>query len=188
MRHMKGYILSLWSIVDPLYYRCTRLTYLSNSTVDNIFRIRLTNYKGKPKVLTDGTIINKNDTLVKIHLHNVKLLAELKEVNSDVKKAIIIYQKVKESLPGINQYIRNPPDRNKIQGIIGSSLLNRGSRKLGFDTFPLTNPLYKVFKYISFAPICFIFGTNPFSKKHAIPSYLFMSKKKLEQMYRRKMG
>ena len=103
---MRGYLISIWGLIDPLYYHCTRLTYLP-SKEDNIFRVRLTKYKGRNMVLSDGTQINKNDTLVKIHLHNVRLLKELKNMNSEMKKAKMIYHYVKRSLPGIEIYIRN---------------------------------------------------------------------------------
>ena len=105
---MKGYLISIWGLLDPLYYFCTRLTYLPcEETEGNIFRVKLTKYKGRNVVLSDGTQINKNDTLVKIHLHNVKLLKELKDIKSEIKKAKMIYRYVQKSLPGIEIYIRN---------------------------------------------------------------------------------
>nr|WP_309143495.1 hypothetical protein [Bacillus sp. V3B] len=98
---MRGYLISIWSLIDPLYYFCTRLIYLpSEEKEGNIFRIRLTKYKGRKIVLSDGTQINKNDTLVKIHLHNVRLSKELKDVKSEIKKAKMIYRYVQKSLPG----------------------------------------------------------------------------------------
>ena len=42
-------------------------------------------------LLSDGTQINTNDTLVKIHLHNVRLLKEIKNMNSKLKKAKVIF-------------------------------------------------------------------------------------------------
>ena len=60
-------------------------------------------------VLSVGTQINKNDTLVKIHLHNVRLLKEIKNMNSKLKKAKVIFNYVKRSLPGIDLYIQNQP-------------------------------------------------------------------------------
>ncbi|WP_138416368.1 YkoP family protein [Aquibacillus sediminis] len=178
---MKGQIFTIWSLLDPLYFRCTRLTYLANR--DNIFRIRLTRYKGKKRILNDGTTIDKDDLLVKIHLHNVKLLAELKDVKSEIKKAMITYQKVKTSLPGITQYITNHQEGEKIKGIVGITLLTKGTQHLGFNSFPIKNPFYKLFKYLSFVPIAILFGTNPFARKQDVPSYLLMSKETLQKMY-----
>ncbi|WP_017755466.1 YkoP family protein [Calidifontibacillus oryziterrae] len=182
---MREYLLTIWGIFDPIYFKFTRLCYVSErGEADNIFRVRLTRYKGKPVVLSDGTKINKNDTLVKIHLHNVRLLSELITVKSEIKKAKVIYEYVKQSLPKIEQYVRNHKHENEIKGIIGITLLNRGAERLGFEVFSISNPIYKVLKYSAFLPICFLFGSKPSLGKHSIPSYLFMSKEKLSKLYK----
>ena len=156
---MRDYIISIWDLIDPLYYHCTRLTYLPPKE-DNIFRVRLTKYKGRNMVLSDGTQINKNDTLVKIHLHNVRLLKEFKNMNSEMKKAKMIYYYVKRSLPGIDIYIQNHPHSNEIKGIIGITTLNKGCERLGFEIFDISHPIYKWFKQITFLPIEIISSQN----------------------------
>ncbi|MGR5985610.1 YkoP family protein [Bacillus cytotoxicus] len=84
---MKSYVLTIWNFIDPIYYKFTRLTYIHKGTCDdNILRVRLTRYKGKNITLSDGTQINKNDTLIKIHLHNVRLLNEMKSFENNIKK------------------------------------------------------------------------------------------------------
>lgn len=185
---MRDYVLSIWSLFDPIYYFCTRLTYLPcEGAEDNILRIRLTKYKGRNVVLSDGTQINKNDSLVKIHLHNVRLLNKLKGIKSELKKAKIIYRYVQESLPGVELYIRNCRYSDKIKGIIGITLLNKGSERLGFEIFDICNPIYKWFKWISFLPIEILTSQNS-SIRHIInrqkPNYLIMSTHKLSNMYR----
>ena len=184
---MREYLISIWSLLDPLYYHCSNLTYLSSKGEGNIFRVKLTIYKGRDLVLSDGTQINKNDLLVKIHLHNVRLLKELKQINSGIKKAKIVYNYVQKSLPGIETYIRNHPQSSKIKGIIGITSLNKGSERLGFEIFDISHPLYKWFKIIAFMPIeilsCNHSSVMQILKQHQ-PRYLFMSTKKLSNMYR----
>jgi hypothetical protein len=182
---MRDYFISIWGLIDPLYYHCTRLTNLPTKE-DNIFRVRLTKYKGRNMVLSDGTQINKNDTLVKIHLHNVRLLKEIKNMNSELKKAKMIFNYVKRSLPGIDLYIQNHPHSSEIKGIIGITTLNKGSERLGFEVFEIAHPIYKWFKQIAFLPIDIISSQNTFLhvlKTHK-PSYLLMSTDKLSNMYR----
>lgn len=185
---MKGYLITIWNLIDPFYYFCTRLTYPPyEETEDNIFRVRLTKYKGKKIVLSDGTRINKNDTLVKIHLHNVRLLKELKNIKSEIKKAKMIYRYVQKSLPGIELYIRNQRHSNKIKGIIGITSLNKGCERLGFELVDISHPVYKWFKRCSFLPIGILSSQTtsiPYILKHQQPKYLFMSTKKLSNMYR----
>jgi hypothetical protein len=53
---MRGFLIAIWSLIDPLYYFCSHLTYLpSEGTEGNIFRIKLTKYKGRDISLSDGT-------------------------------------------------------------------------------------------------------------------------------------
>lgn len=182
---MKGTILSIWNILDPYYYACSRLTYVTASG-DNIFRIRLTKYKGREIVLSDGTHIKKNDTLVKIHLHNVRLLREVRDVRSELKKARIIYRHVQHSLPGVERYILKHFENFNVKGIIGITSLNKGCERLGFEIIDILNPIYKWFKIISFLPIGMLSQQNVTIAqviKHQKPSYLFMSTKKLIELY-----
>ncbi|MBM7691173.1 hypothetical protein JOC77_000578 [Peribacillus deserti] len=186
---MRGYFLTIWNILDPIYYRFTRLSYLLDChSSDNIFRVRLTRYKGKEVTLSDGTVIKKNDRLVKIHLHNVRLLTDLRHINTDIVKARIIYQSVKRSLPGIERYISNHKDSQDIKGIIGITSLNRACSRLGFDVKDISHPFYKWLKWATFLPIIILSSADFLNNKKnvlkASPSYLFMSKEKLSKMYR----
>ncbi|EKN68126.1 hypothetical protein P9E76_15785 [Schinkia azotoformans] len=185
---MRGYVLSIWNFFDPFYFFCTRLTFPPRTgTESNIFRVRLTKYKGREVVLTDGTIITKNDILVKIHLHNVKLLRELFEIKSELRKAKILYRHVQESLPGIEYFIRNSSFSNEIKGIVGITHLNKSCERLGFEIFDISHPIYKWFKVFAFLPIEILSSANHSilnSLKHQTPKYLFMSRNTLNKMYR----
>lgn len=185
---MRGYVLSIWSLFDPIYFFFTRLSYLPRIGMDrNILRVRLTKYKGREIVLSDGTEIKKNDTLVKIHLHNVKLLKELKDIKSELKKAKIIYRYVQKSLPGVEKYIQKSSRSEEIKGIIGITHLNKGCERLGFEIFDISHPIYKWFKWCAFLPIEILSNQNSSIRhnlKYQSPKYLFMSTNKLSKMYR----
>jgi len=184
---MRGYVLSIWSLFDPIYFFFTRLTFPPCTDLErSIFRIRLTKYKGKEVVLTDGTKINKNDILVKIHLHNAKLLMELKDIKSELKKAKIIYRYVQKSLPGVENYIQNCHCSKDIKGIIGITKLNKGCERLGFETFEISHPVYKGFKWFALLPIEILASGNCSLRQicnHQVPKYLFMSTQKLSKIY-----
>lgn len=180
---MKDYILSIWNSLDPYYYACSRLTYVTENG-DNIFRIRITKYKGRDIVLSDGTNIKKNDMLVKIHLHNVRLLRELNEVKSELRRAKMIYRYVQNSLPGVEAYIRNHFETFNVKGIVGITSLNKGCERLGFEIIDIINPFYRWFKIISFLPIGMLSHQRIDEViKHQNPSYLFMSRDKLKELY-----
>ncbi|QGQ46112.1 YkoP family protein [Metabacillus sediminilitoris] len=178
---MRSYLLSFWNILDPLYYLFTRLEYLDRHS--GIFRVRLTKYKGKEVLLSDGTLIKKNDKLVKIHLHNVKLLSELKGVPCSVRRGRIIFQKVLISMPLIAEYINGHKEKNEIKGVIGITMLYKGAEKIGFEIFQPCHPLYKLFKRISQTPLYLLSAEQPKISKIPDTYYLFISKEKLQQTY-----
>lgn len=177
---MKDYLLQVWNTIDPIYFKFTRLCYVTDHEQQNsIFRVRLTRYKGSAVLLNDGTTIQKNDLLLKIHLHNVKMLKELQPIKSDMKRAILIYHKIKNALPSLARFVQLHDHSEKIKGIIGITSLYRGANRLGFEVVPIKSKIYRLFKHYAF---CFIhyFATN--SKKDQ-PVYLFMSTNQLFTNY-----
>ncbi|MGY0693546.1 YkoP family protein [Virgibacillus sp. FSP13] len=173
---MKSYLLSVWNALDPIYFRMTRLHYVTDHEQQNtLFRVRLTRYKGKSAVLSDGTIINKNDLLIKIHLHNVKMLRDLNQINSEMKRGVYVYHMIKRSLPRLANFVRMHQKTNEIKGIIGITTLYRGADQLGFEIYPISNFYYILYKKLTFLPINFL-GNTPCLQQ---PVYLFMSKEQL---------
>nr|WP_233269603.1 hypothetical protein [Alteribacillus sp. YIM 98480] len=180
---MRKFFVYAWTVLDPFYFKLTRLTnlYDTNDLFKNIFRVRLTSYKGSAVTLSDGTIINKNDTLLKIHLHNIRLINEMDTLQTDIHKAFFVYKMVQQSLPGLAAYIQNLEKKEQIKGIMGITILNKGCTRLGFDSIDITNPFYKWFKFLPSLSISMLSSpTATFSSiKKKQPKYIFMSKEKL---------
>ncbi|MBS4196659.1 hypothetical protein KHA97_16535 [Bacillus sp. FJAT-49870] len=182
---MKQYCLSAWNFIDPLYFQFTRLQYIKKTCGDNsIFRVRLTKYKGRNIVLSDGTTITKNDVLVKIHLHNAKLLQQMYKCDNEIRRALLIYKGVKESLPSLVNYMQSQEKADQIKGLIGITMLYKGCKKLGFEAHPIASPIYKNFKKVSLLPIYFLSSSRGIKKEIPSPMYLFMSKDALTSRYR----
>ncbi|MFS0674220.1 YkoP family protein [Ornithinibacillus sp. 179-J 7C1 HS] len=177
---MKSYLLGFWNVFDPIYYSFTRLRYVKDREENRtVFRVRLTRYKGRRTVLKDGTVINKNDLLMKIHLHNVKLMNELYAVKHDTKRAVYIYHIVKKAMPLLADYVQNHKRYEELKGIIGITTLHKGTKRLGFDNVPIQHPIYRTYKKITFTPINYLAS----SSSHNNPVYLFMSKDELVNRY-----
>ncbi|GAA0446570.1 hypothetical protein GCM10008983_25550 [Lentibacillus halophilus] len=173
---MKHYLLNVWRIIDPIYYNFTKLEYVTDHR-DNktIFRVRLTKYKGSNIVLGDGTSILKNDLLLKIHLHNARMIRELKKANSEMNRAVLIYHMIRNDLQCLSRYVQTHNRHHDIKAIIGITMLCKGTGRLGFETAPIRNTCYRFLKKASFLPISFI--ANASSRNP--PVYLFMSKNRL---------
>lgn len=175
--------LHIWNIIDPIYFQFTRLDHVKNKTGKRtIMRVRLTRYKGRKITLSDGTVINKNDLLLKVHLHNIKLLKQIQDYNSEVRRALMIYKSVQESLPAISRYIKLKGYTNEIKGLIGITMLYKGCTKLGFEAHPIENRFYKLFKQVALLPI-HLLASKKITKVIPKPMYLFMSKEVLLNKY-----
>jgi len=179
--------LSIWRVLDPLYFSFTRLQYpCLDHREEGVFRVRLTRYKGKEVILSDGIRICKNDLLLKIHLHNVRLLRDFSYRNSELLRGRGIFKRVMESMPSLTSFILNHPEEARIKGIIGITLINKGFRPLGFDCIVPQNKYYSWFKKMMQLPIyllsCSHISAKGIRKHH--PVYLMMSKERLTERYK----
>lgn len=186
--NLRGYALSVWEILDPLYYAFTRLTYLNkNEEKSCVFRVRLTRYLGRPITLADGTDIRKNDLLVKVHLHNVRILRAMSKHQNELQKARHLYKLVESSLPEVASYVRNHPEYDNIKGLVGITLLNKACHRLGFETFSIQSKVYRWFKLTALYPISLLSASNNLSSTRIPdPMYLIMNKETLLQRYNAK--
>ncbi|MBM7643954.1 hypothetical protein JOD45_000145 [Scopulibacillus daqui] len=178
--------LTLWNIVDPIYYSFSHLNDIGkNERKSNIFRVKLTRYKGRDVTFPDGTEIRKNDLVVKIHLHNAKLLMEMHVLKNDIQRILHLYKQIKGSLPGVAKFVNEHPLNAHIKGIVGITMLNSRCEKLSFVKVEISSKCYKIFKYLAFLPI-HLLSTSKISisklKKHP-PAYLFMTKQTLLERY-----
>ncbi|BFH14042.1 hypothetical protein WJ0W_003596 [Paenibacillus melissococcoides] len=179
----KSFALSIWSVIDPVYYACTRLKCIEHED-GSTFRVRLTSFRGGDVLLSDGTIIKRGDILLKIHLHNVMLLKNMLSIKSEIKKGKLLYRLIEKSLPDLAEYVRNHPKHDDIKGIIGITMLNRGGSGLGFETIQIRSVMYKWIKYVTMMPIYFVSANDPLRNlKKQTPAYLFMSKNVLMNKY-----
>ncbi|MGE8203476.1 YkoP family protein [Heyndrickxia sp. NPDC080065] len=179
-------IISIWTFIDPFYHLIRRLKYIGSfHNKKAIFRVKLTKYKGKDFLLTDGTLITKNDCLLKIHLHNVRILREVISINHPVQRTRAIYKMVEQSMPLLAKFIEDHKRADNIKGVIGITMLNKGVKKLGFEQMYPESGIYTQFKRITQMPI-FLLSTTSLSFrriKNQKPTYLFMSKSQLFEKY-----
>ncbi len=179
-------IIQTWSILDNLYYYCSRLQ-LVDLKEQNVFRVRLLTYRGPSISLEDGTVISPSDLLLKIHLHNCLLMKEMEHIQNDVKRAFYVYHRVEQSLPGLARYLASHPQQKEIKAVIGITVLTRGVKPLGFETIDIANPVYRTLKELFLIPMFIVLHPNGkwkcLKKGHLTPKYLMMSKERLLDKY-----
>lgn len=182
---MKKRLIHVWSVFDFFYFSCTRLQCLEQFTKKtNVFRVRLTRYQGREVILSDGTCIRKNDFLIKIHLHNVRILEELINNNLSYQKPLFLYKKVQRSMPGLALFILHHKNCDQIKGIIGITMIDKGYKNLGFESVSISSRVYLWYKRIALYPIYFLSNSKESTKKKTpTPQYLFMSKNEIINKY-----
>lgn len=177
-------ILRIWKLFDPLFFLCSRLHYIHPSPHSNsIFRVRITKYKGQALILSDGTKINKNDLLLKIHLHNIRLLIEFLHIKNELCRTRLIYKTVFYSMPSLANYLKYHPMEKGIKGVIGITTINKGVKQLGFECFTPSNPMYNWCKKMGQLPISLLSSSTFKSFQNHHLTYLIMSKDKLYSQY-----
>lgn len=184
---LRNCFIYVWACIDPIYYFLTRLISLAKQSMNkhNIFRVRLTCYKGCEVTLSDGTLIQPNDLLIKIHLHNVSILKEVRHFNNEITRGKWIYRAVERSLPDLASYLKEHERYDDLKGIIGITMLGTVPCRLGFEEVPISNGYYKWFKWLVQVPISYLMVIN-FSWRTVCkqePHYLFMSKTQLFNKY-----
>jgi hypothetical protein len=108
------------------------------SKPDNLFRVVRKKHKGPPLMTSDGVIILPGDEIIKIHLHNYRIASEMKNFSSEIAYIHHFKRSLERSLQGLNSYIKTLPDHQRIKGIVGTSMLNRGAERLGFTLNEVT--------------------------------------------------
>lgn len=144
---MKPFILFLWGIWDGLYFTFNRMKYVSKN--ENLFRIVRKVYRGPSLQTISGHWIHAGDEIIKIHLYNYRLAKEMYRYPKDKSPAIYLKRNIQSSLAGLGSYVEQLPNRERIKGIVGTSLLNRGAERLGFTTYDVeTTPYFMIKQYL----------------------------------------
>ncbi|GED33325.1 hypothetical protein BCE02nite_44660 [Brevibacillus centrosporus] len=140
---MNSSLLMLWGLWDDVYQRCTRLRYIEKGA--NIFRVVLLRYRGETLVTTDHQVINRGDWIVKIHIHNYYFATLCKGVKDDLRLALLLRRHIMLSLPKLAIYLESMDEKEKIKGIVGTTMLHKGVQPLGFSISDV--PMNGYFRY-----------------------------------------
>lgn len=140
---MNTTLLKLWGFWDYLYQRCTRLKYIEKG--NNIFRIVVLRYRGEPLFTSDDQVIQSGDLILKIHIHNYYFASLCKGVKDELRLALLLRRHIMLSLPQLAAYLATMEKRERIKGIVGTTMLHKGVQPLGFSISDV--PMNWFFRY-----------------------------------------
>jgi hypothetical protein len=133
----------LWGVWDTIYQRCTRLRYVDKD--NNIFRVVLLRYRGEPLVTSDQRVIRDGDLILKLHIHNYYFAKQSQGVKDDLRLVLLLRHHIMRSLPQLAAYLDGHKDRDRIKGIVGTTMLHKGVKPLGFSISDV--PMNWFFRY-----------------------------------------
>ncbi|QRG66095.1 YkoP family protein [Brevibacillus choshinensis] len=183
---MNSSLLVLWGLWDDVYQRCTRLKYIEKGA--NIFRVVPLRYRGETLVTSDNQTIFNGDLIVKIHIHNYYFATLCKGVKDDLRVALLLRRQIMVSLPKLAAYLESMPERERIKGIVGTTMLHKGVQPLGFSISDV--PMNWFFRYKRWYLRLLLRIVHPDGKKrvqtwnHEMPlKRVYMSKEALLKRY-----
>lgn len=184
---MNEALLTAWRIWDFIYYYCTRLVYVDKKN-DNIFRVVVKKYWGEPLKAGDEVVIKPGDYYVKLHIHNCQLAMHLFGVKDEMGLGLRALKEIRKSLPALAQYVAELPHEQEIKGVVGTTILHRGARPLGFHVQDIALPLLRWYKTAFFKVIlvlCHPEGLKRLRHKgdQLVAKRVFMSKTELLNRY-----
>ena len=90
-------------------------------------------------------------------------------IDENFKKSLFLYKKVQASLPDLAFFIIHHNKNDQIKGIIGITMIDKGYKRLGFESFSLSSHSYLWFKRIAHYPIHLLSSSKPSSKGKKCP-------------------
>jgi len=96
----------------------------------NIFRLEKSTYDGPNLYGDDGKLLAAaGDTVGEIHLDNIRMQAKGQDIQ---KTALKVMHQIRESFPGLAQYVAEDPTYDSIKVFVSQTLLHRGVKAFGF--------------------------------------------------------
>ncbi|HBP64442.1 MAG TPA: polysaccharide deacetylase family protein [Desulfosporosinus sp.] len=96
----------------------------------NIFRLEKSTYDGPNLYGDDGKLLAAaGDIVGEIHLDNIRMQAKGQDIQ---KTALKVMHQIRESFPGLAQYVAEDPTYDSIKVFVSQTLLHRGVKAFGF--------------------------------------------------------
>ena len=135
------FVLVLWPVVDRLLRVVQHIRPLKADD-SGIIRFNLRHYKGPTRILNDGSEVKAGDTIIELHLSNdwFKRRRKLNLKASQSPREVLGY--LAQDLHLLAQKVASGTFGN-ITALHGSTILQAGAKRLGFQVDELPDSLWK---------------------------------------------
>ncbi|MCL6557248.1 MAG: polysaccharide deacetylase family protein [Firmicutes bacterium] len=130
----------LFRLWDKAIRRLLRIEDVVAGGRPTMFRIALRKYRGKTRVLPDGTVLRRGDFIGELHVNN-EFIQNISASLGEADPARLVFSAKKtarQSLAALAGWLKENPRYAKVKAVVGLSILHRGSQSLGFTPFEIS--------------------------------------------------
>lgn len=122
---MKKMLKKFFILMDKLNRKVNHIEPIPN-TMDNVILLHKQKYKGKKIILEDGTIIQKGDMVIEIHVNNFTI----HEVGNNIREIIRVFDR---ELKALAESMSKNGELSEIKGLFGRTVLYPITSRRGFE-------------------------------------------------------
>ena len=119
----------VWGLADTLVRRLAGIKEIPGCTT---WRFALHTNHGSDWILYDGCVLKPGEVYLDLHADNDRFMALIDEKTSVERSAIIAMREVLHNLPRLAEFLESDKRVEKVNVIIGITLLHRGLGRIGF--------------------------------------------------------
>lgn len=179
---MKNIIIRIWFFWEIIFEKLAGI----HSVPGGFFRIALRRYYGDKLILRDGTILHPGDKYGELHLNNRLFIGLSKRGSSPAFLGLSSLRESKKSLSSLKEYVKSNPIFTDINVFMGTTLLNRGIGRLGFEVLEMKHGFLKnltsSYEKLLLA-ILHPQGLKRLRSKRLAPKLVIITRKTLEGLY-----
>lgn len=136
----KRLIVGLWLAWEQVFQFLFQLKTISPE--DPFLHYRLRKYQGGPIKMEGGSLLNKGDKVIELHIDNRQLFELGIHSRSSAQLAIRMIRRMEKDMPVLAGRIASDEGLAEAKALYGVSMINRGPEKFGFTVLDLPNGLF----------------------------------------------
>jgi peptidoglycan/xylan/chitin deacetylase (PgdA/CDA1 family) len=119
----------LWGLADTLVRMLSGIKEIPGCTT---WRFALRKHRGSDLIIKEGIVLKPGETYLDLHANNDRFMALIDETTSVERSAVIAMREVLHNLPRLAEFLQNDKRVEKVNIIVGITLLHRGLGRIGF--------------------------------------------------------